>query len=170
MKLAGIVFILFSAGSVGYGVAAALKKRCRMLNQLLSALQLLSGEIGCCGTPLPQAFALMAVSAQGAPERIFSYVAKAMDQKRWITPQMAMRRALEQEPELPPDDPVVDILLELSAELGKYDRESQLAVLEKSRVRLEQLLQAVEQECSTRGKTYRVLGICTGISLAILLM
>ena len=51
MRMAGIVLIVLSAGSMGFRIAHSLRKRCRLLRQLLSALQLLKQEIGCCATP-----------------------------------------------------------------------------------------------------------------------
>ena len=47
MRMAGIVLIVLSAGSMGFRIAHSLRKRCRLLRQLLSALQLLKQEIGC---------------------------------------------------------------------------------------------------------------------------
>lgn len=170
MKLAGIIFIILSTGSVGLRIASALRNRCRLLRQLFSSLQVMYNEIGCCGTPLPQTFALMAVSSDGVVSRVFSAVAKAMDKQRWLTPRSAMEEALKAEPILGQDRDVAELLLSLAAGLGRYDRESQLQTLDKSKRDLEALLQSADRECSVRSKTYEVLGICAGISVAILLI
>ena len=90
MKLIGMLFIVVSAGSVGFRIAFLLKKRCSLVRQFLQALQVLRNEITFCATPLPQAFALMAVSSDGTLGRLFSDVAKDMDRRRWATPQAAM--------------------------------------------------------------------------------
>lgn len=170
MKIAGIIFIVLSTGSVGFGISAALKKRCRMIRQIISALSILKEEIFCRNTPLPQGFALMAASVQGVPERIFSHMAKEMNRNRWLSPREAMQRALEKETDISCQDPVAEAFLELSAELGKYDRENQVRVLDQTIIHMESLLQAAEQESSGRSKTYETLGICAGISMAILLI
>ena len=65
MKLVGMIFIVVSAGSVGFRIAVLLKRRCMLVRQFLRALQLLRSEISFCGTPLPQAFALMAANWPG---------------------------------------------------------------------------------------------------------
>ena len=96
MRLAGIVLVVLSAGSVGFRIALALKKRCRLLRQLIAALQLLKNEIAVCATPLPQAFALMAVAVDGPLEQLFSAVAREMDRNRFLTPLMAVRQALRE--------------------------------------------------------------------------
>ena len=170
MKLAGILFIVVSAGWVGLRIATSLRKRCHLIRQLLNALQVMGNEIGCCGTPLPQVFALMAISADGAVSRVFSSVAKTMDKQRWTTPRSAMEEALRAEPLLGEDLAIANVLLSLASGLGKYDRDSQMETLDKTRTELVLLLQSAEQECSVRSKTYEVLGICTGISVAILLI
>ena len=170
MRMAGIVLIVLSAGTMGFRIAHSLRKRCRLLRQLLSALQLLKQEIGCCATPLPQAFALMAVSSDGSLEKLFSAMAREMDKNRWTTPLAAMRKALTLVPELPEGDPAAQILLELAARLGKYDLESQLQGIDLAALRLGEELGRAEQERSTKSKTYQTLGICTGLAVAILLM
>lgn len=170
MKLIGVVFIVLSAGSVGIRISASLRKRCRLIRQLLSALQVMYSEIGCCSTPLPQTFALMAVAVDGTAERLFSSVAKAMDKNRWLPPVHAMEQALHDETELGEDQELSESLLSLASGLGKYDKDSQMQIMDRTKERLEQLLLAAEKECSMRSKTYEVLGICAGISVAILLI
>lgn len=170
MRLVGIVLVIISAGSVGIGIASSLRKRCRLLRQFIASLQVMRNEIGCCGTPLPQAFALMAVSSDGAVSRVFSAVAKEMDKRRWLSPRNAMEEALESEKSLGDDREVAEFLLSLASGLGKYDRESQLATLDRCQDQIESLLKTAEKECSVRSKTYEVLGICAGISVAILLI
>lgn len=170
MKLVGMVFIMVSAGSVGIRIAVSLRKRCALLRQLLTAVQILQNEISFCGTPLPQAFALAAVSAEGVVERLCSAVAKEMDQRRWITPQAAMERAWKAEPDLAQELVLHEVLLTLAAGLGKYDRDSQIQTLERTKSRLEELLRTAEQERSIRSRTYETLGICAGLAMAILLI
>lgn len=170
MKLAGVIFIILSAASMGIKIASSLKRRCRLIGQLLTALGVMINEIGCCGTPLPQVFALMAVSADGAVARLFSDVARTMDKQRWTPPLTAVTQALDAEPLLGNDRELSEILRQLSAELGKYDRPSQLKALEQAKGKLEILLQSAGQECKLKSKTYEVLGICAGISVAILLI
>ena len=166
MKLAGIVFIVTSAGSVGFRIAASLRKRCIMLRQLLQALQLLRNEIAFCGTPLPQAFALMAASCNGVLEKIFTAVAKEMDKQHWVTPLAAMEHGVHEGKEVL----VEPILLELAAKLGKYDLDAQLQAIETARHRTEELLFQMEQERSNKSRTYETLGVCAGLAVAILLI
>lgn len=170
MRLAGIILIVVSTGSVGIRIARGLHRRCRFLRQLIDALQLLKNEIAVCATPLPQAFALMAVATDGPLERLFSAIAREMDRNRWTTPLAAVRKALNQTPELPESDPASQTLVDLAARLGKYDTDSQLQGIDLAVLRLTEVLHQAEVEKSTRSKTYQTLGICAGLAMAILLM
>lgn len=170
MKLAGVLFILVSAGSVGLQLAAALRTRCRLLRQLLAAMEVLKNEITVCATPLPQAFALMAVSSGGAVEQLCSTVARELERQRWLTVPAAMERAISAEPALAQEPEVAQSLRELAAGLGKYDRQAQNRAVELTILRLRELLTGAERERSVRSRTYELLGICTGISIAILLL
>ena len=166
MKFAGVAFIVLSAGSVGFQMAAMLRKKCDLLSRFLTALQLLKNEITVCGTPLPQAFALMAAANDGVLERLFDVAAKEMDKNRWTKPYDAVSRALEtiQEPL------IGDVLLPLAKSLGKYDLDAQVQGIETARLQAEQLLRETEQERKIKSGTYQTLGVCTGLAVAILLI
>lgn len=169
MKYAGMVFVVVSAASVGLQMSASLRSRCRLLQQLLTAMQVLRNEISVCGTPLPQAFALMAVSTNGAVEHLCAYLAREMDARRWLTPLTAMEQGLLNDPVWKQEENVCGILRQCAVGLGKYDRTSQLQVIDQTASDLSALLKQTEQEHSIRGKTYRILGICAGLSMVILL-
>ena len=169
MKYAGMAFIAISAASVGMQMSASLGKRCRLLQQFLAVLQILRNEISVCGTPLPQAFALMAVSSGGAVAQLFSSVAREMDSRRWLSPAAAIEHGLECEQTLLQDQVLCEIIRRLGSGLGKYDRESQLQTIDFTASELSALLNQTKQEHSVRGKTYRTLGICAGLAMVILL-
>ena len=169
MKYAGMLFVVVSAASVGMQMSASLRSRCRVLRQLLAVIQILRNEISVCGTPLPQAFALMAVSTNGAVERLFADLAREMEKKRWLTPLAAMELGLKNDTVWKQEEGVCGIMRRFAAGLGKYDRTSQLQVIDQTANDLSVLLKQTEQEHSIRGKTYRILGICAGLSMVILL-
>jgi len=166
MKLAGIVFIVGSAGVMGVRISLSLRKRCELLRQLLQALAVLRSEIAFCGTPLPQAFALMAVQCSGTLETIFSSAAKQMDRQRWMTPLQAMELAIAESRETF----LAPILRELFAQLGRYDLEAQVRAVDGAQSRTKTLLSQLEQERNRKTGTYETLGICAGIAVAILLL
>lgn len=170
MRLTGVVFIVISAASVGFRISSLLRKKCRLIEQLLGSLQIMKNEILCCCTPLPQTFALMAVGVKDAAEKLFSSVAREMDNNRWLSPYAAMEQSIRMVPEIEGDTVLSEIMLDLASGIGKYDREAQIQIMDRTIIRLEDALSMALKECSVRSKTYEVLGICTGISVAILLI
>ena len=170
MKLMGIIFIIVSAGSVGLQISFEMKSRCRMLRRLLSAVELLKNEIAVCATPLPQAFALMSSSMNGSMGTVFSRIANEMNQRRWMTVSAATEHAILAEPSLKKEEELCDIFRTMAAGLGKYDKDSQISTLDGTIIRLGKMIAQSEQERSMKSKTYEILGFCTGLSIAILLL
>jgi len=166
MKVIGMVFVILAASSVGFSMSSSIRRDRLLLLQLQHALQLLRNEIAFCGTPLPQTFALMAANCTGYLERVFSEVAKQMDKHRWMSPSAVMEQVLSGQR----DTVVSDILKELAAGLGDYDVQSQLISVRTADERAATSLQRTEQEGSTTARIYETLGICSGLSVAILLI
>jgi len=165
MKWIGTVCIVISAWSVGYEINRKMKYRCLQLQQMLRALQLLRNEIAFCGTSLPNIFALMAATCDGALEALFSFVAKEMDHSPWKTPIEAAKPLLENSTQ-----DTLPILEDLFRGLGNYDMDAQLATIERVQTAVRNSLDAAEQDRRKRSKTYETIGICAGLSVAILLL
>ena len=166
MKVLGILFVLSSAATVGFQLAAFLKKECLVFRQLQDSLQLMRNEISTCGTQLPQLFALMAAAVNGTLEEVFSRTAKEMEQNPWITPADALIGAMNGK-----QMPIVEeILISLGKKLGKYDVDAQLQGIDLAIRQTENALLNCEKERRVKSGTYRTLGICTGLAVAILLI
>lgn len=170
MKVIGIVFIVLSAGVMGFRMASALRGRCMVIRQLQSALQILKHEIAFQASPLPKAFARAAAAEQGVVSALFAKAAGAMENRCWMTPAAAFRQALQGIPEMDGEDRLRSILLELAAKLGKYDLDSQRQAIELAQTQLEEERRQAEQERTVKGRTYETLGICTGLAVSILLL
>ena len=166
MKLIGMLFIVVSAGSVGIGMAVSLKKNVQLMRQMLRILQILRNEIAFCGTPLPQAFALAAASCDGVLSMLFADTAKKMDRNPWMTAAEAMKQVEFSQQ----NSQLLSICVELAEGLGQYDLNSQLCAVSSAKERTEALLNYAEQERSVKSKLYETLGICAGLSMAILLI
>lgn len=170
MKLIGVLFVVLSAASVGFRFSYAVKQRCDLIGQLQVALRLLKSEISNHGTPLPEAFAVLAAATRGNVALYFSTAAKQMDQKRWMTPADSLVMAEDHLRELPANDPVRRILKELANGLGRLSWDNQLHSIDCAMVRLEEMRRIAEQDRTIRCRTYRTLGLCAGLALAILLI
>lgn len=170
MKLIGILFVVISAASIGFRFSLAVRQRCDLLGQLLLALRLLKSELSSHGTPIPEAFGFAAAGTKGSAANYFSTAAKQMNQKRWLMPEKALELAAEELKELSADDPVKAVLRDFASCIGRFELESQLHGIDCAAARLEELRKLSEQEKTLRCKTYRTLGVCAGLALAILLV
>lgn len=170
MKIAGSIMIVLSAGYFGFRHAGSVRRRCDLIGQLLLALRLLKSELSTYGTPLAQAFGVLAAATGGDAAAYFSLAAKEMNSKRWITPDRALWLAEGQLKDIPEQDPVRLVLRDLGVGLGRYELESQLNSIANAEARMEQLRTEAETEKGIRCKTYRMIGICAGLALAILLV
>ena len=170
MKIAGLVFVICASSWTGFRMANALRSKCQMIEQLLTAMQILYQEIVVCATPLPQAFAIVSVSSKGDIRLLFSEISKRLDQTRWLTPCAAMTACLDTIPSLINETEICDLLINFASAIGKYDRDAQKITIDQSKIRLETMRMQAEQNRSMKSKSYKVLGICTGLSVAILLL
>lgn len=170
MKIVGILFVMLSSLSVGLRYAHMVQQRCTTIGQIILALRLLKSELSTHGTPLPEAFGLLAAATFGSAAAYFSSAAKEMNRNRWISPKESLQMAEAHLKEFTIKDPAIQILRDLSSGIGKFDMDSQLNALENAISRFELLRHSAEQERSVRCRTYRTLGLCTGIALAILLI
>lgn len=166
MREIGVVCIILSSSIVGIRISGSLKHRCLLLQNLIRLLRQMEHEIELYGTPVPQLFALMAASAAGELEQIFSAAAHEMDRDHWITPYQAMEEALNDTS----SKILSSILLPLCRQLGRYDRDAQLTGITASIQEAEVALHAMEKERSIKSKTYQTLGICTGLAASVLLL
>lgn len=165
MKVIGILLVIASTASVGFRLALSLKAHCDSLKQFLNALELLEDELSCNATPLVQAFFLTAEKTQGAIRNILQETAEQMESKRWLSPKTAMETAMVQT-----QNEFEDILTELAEKLGRYDLDKQLSAIRFAKMQAENRLALAEKERSLKSKTYETLGICAGLSVAILLI
>lgn len=170
MKIAGSFMIVLSAGFFGFRYAGSVRRRCDLIGQLLLALRLLKSELSTYGTPLAQAFGVLAAATSGNAAVYFSSAAKEMNSKRWITPDKVLRAAESHLKELHEEDPVRQVLHDLGVGLGRYELESQLYSIANAEARMERLQAEAEKEKGLRCKTYRMIGVCAGLALAILLV
>lgn len=170
MKLAGVIFVICSLFSVGIHISLGMKKHCAELREILMAVTLLKNEISVCKTPLPQAFALMAAATKGTSEKLFSDIACTLNRKRWITVSAAMEQAMQSNQTIQKQEELCSIFRNMAAGIGKYDRSSQIETLDRTISSLELMIDQAEKERSLKSKTYEVLGLCAGLSLAILLL
>ena len=165
-KLLGAGLIVAACGCMGFAKAAAHRRKERMLQQLILALQTMASELQYRLTPLPQMLRLGAAQCGGLLGRVFGSAADEMENQ--VAPDAAscFHMALEGLPELP--GALRDKLLLLGKSLGRFDLQGQLSGMEAVSQLCKRDLEGLLLNRDARLRSYTTLGLCAGVALVIL--
>lgn len=165
----GFICIVCGAAATGFSMAADVRKKEEQLLRLLSALQYMKGEIEFLLTPVGQVCNAISQQCTNKPLRnVFSSVAEGLKQFPGRTAGQVMRKALTSQRGI--FDDVEQILTDLFSGLGRQDVYAQVRSVAAAEQRTECSLAMLRKEKNERSHSYRVLGICTGLALAIILI
>lgn len=166
-RIFGALLILSGCGGFGISLASQHKRQERLLGQLGEILNEMIWELPFQLTPLPELLRHAVSGKKGSLPAIFQELAHQLD--RQVLPDAAscMNAALEQE-ELP--EATKSLLRLLGQSLGRFDLTGQLNGLNAVKQRCEQELRRLQGSRDIRLKSYRVLCLCAGAALVILLL
>lgn len=170
LKLLGLALIVGSASAVGFGFAANIRRQAAQLTALRQALGQMKNELHCRMTPLPELLDGVGQDSPGAVGALFSACAARLRADRTGPVQAAFRSALEQTPQLALPGAVRRSLLSLSMTLGRFDVEGQCRAIDLAAGQAEAALAELEQSRAARCRSYRTLGICAGLAIAVILL
>ncbi len=171
MKIIGFVFLTLGGGGYGFYMAYRLTERLKQLRQLYQLLLILQGEIRYQNSLLQEAFLAMSERVSGWQkqflEELTTELTKQTEQtleQLWteIVNNLSSYTAFEKEDR--------KLLLELGGQLGFLDREMQLTTIEFYKKRLSDSIEELEQQKSEKCRLYRVLGVASGMLVALLLV
>lgn len=164
----GVICILGSCGYVGFSMAGRCLGEIRSLEMLDRSLELMICQMEYRLTDIPELCDILSSACSGPVRKVFLELGKEVQKRDTPNAAVAMALAIERTPELPPA--CGEILQSLSTGLGKMDLAGELRDLEYARSQVKQNLEARRAGREGRVKSYRVLGLCGGAALAILLL
>ncbi len=166
IKIIGAVLVIFGCGSFGFLLAAAHRRKVRLLTEILSAIEFMECEIQYKLTPLPDLSRLTAVTCKSVLKNIFISFAEELDNQ--ISPDVSkcMRAAIASFPDIP--EPAKAILHYLGSALGQFDLEGQLKGLHAVKAQCKNDLQSLIKNQDVRIRNYQTLGLCAGAAMVIL--
>ncbi|MCQ2420751.1 MAG: stage III sporulation protein AB [Clostridia bacterium] len=170
LKTMGAVLVLLCSGAVGFGFARDIHAQIQQLTALITALENLKGEIESRRTPLPAALMMLAGSENPQIGSFFKLCAENLSVENCSSPYLSIRYALDSCRGLMLSRQTRLTLLSFGMSLGKIDAQSQLSAASLAASRLEQELNTLRQAAPARAKSYRVIGVCTGLALAVVLI
>lgn len=171
LKLVGIVLVIGSFTGIGMAQHQQYQGRVRTLRDLLSALDVMDGELSYRLSSVPDIVRLLAHSPSTAVSRVFSYIQDALGKEDGLSLTYKWMKGFQQvgpEIGLRPDD--VLIFCDLSDFIGKYDVRSQQKSVSYARKRVEGQLKLAEAECKSKGMVYRSCCIAAGLLLVLVLI
>lgn len=167
-KWIGAVLVIIGCGGFGFLVASASKQEEKHLRELLEAIAFMISELQYQLTPLPELLQRAADYTSGALKQVFSTLGEELSGQAAPDAESCVRSALEKCHSLP----VLtgNILRFMGRSLGKFNLSGQMNGLILVKEACKENLQKLTKDRAERLRSYRTLGVCAGIALAILLI
>lgn len=170
IRLLGAILVTVGGAASGLGLAWQVKRTQRQLGGLITAVEQLQNELQFRLLPVGQLFAVLGRTAEGEVGRLFQLAADKMAADPALAALQAVQRAMDELPALSLGQEGRQTLLELASSLGRYDLEGQCRAIALAQRRLTMQYDRLCAEKSGRCRSYGVLGVCTGLALAIILI
>ena len=168
LRLIGAGLILLACGCFGFSLAAGYRKEETALHQIIGALEYMEWELQYRLTPLPELCRRTGNQAHGMVKHIFLALAEELEQQMLPDAASCMDTVLSQNTNL--SGKVRSVLHDLGSCLGCFDLPGQLQGLSSCRQRCMEELCLLQTNKENRLRSYQMLGVCTGLALAILLI
>ena len=166
VKLLGALLVVAASGGFGFLMASSYKRKIRLLQDLLEALDDMECELKYRSTPLPQLCRLSAKQGNGIIGRVLASLANQLDSQVSPDARRCMVAVLQDMDEL--DQPVRRIFEDLGENLGRFDMDGQLQGIAHAKASCRDRLASLQQNKEERLRSYQTLGLCAGAALAIL--
>lgn len=167
-KWIGAILIVGSCGGFGVSLAVQRKREEGMLAQLCGILDNMLWELPFQLTPLPELLRHTAEKNRGTLGTLFLGLAEQLD--RQVLPDVLSCMESVLSDTILRFPRVNLLLLQLGASLGRFDLSGQLKGLSALREQCGQQLEELRSDRDTQLRSYRVLGLCAGAALVILLV
>ena len=167
IKLIGILLVALSFGTVGFKLAANVKKEICYLQDFIDILDYAECELNFRLTPLP--YLCDSVAQKGKLlNSIFTSLSYELSNQ--VLPDVArcMEAAISSHPETP--YMIRELLLDFGYSLGKFDLQGQLISLHAIRQKCVSYLSERESNKHNRIRCYQTFGLCAGMIITILLL
>lgn len=168
LKLMGALAVIGACLALGSYRAAELRARARLLSALCSALELLSSEITCRLTDLPDAAERLSLGGPAASRDFFAMLAQRMERIGERGFSEIWDECVAELPSLAEAER--SALCELGLALGRYGAQEQAQAIALCRDTLGAAAERESGEAARGGKLATSLGLTVGLLLAVLLI
>ena len=167
IRISGAILILAGCTAIGFSAAAHDRTRFKVIRGFLELLDGMMVELGCRVTPLPELCEAVSGVSSCFREVMLEF-ANSLNGQIAPHPVSCMEYALARR--TPPCAEYSLCLRELAGALGSYDLTGQLRQLECLQAKWKNTLSELASVLTVRIRYFRILGICAGSAIAILLV
>lgn len=173
IKTCGIILILAASAGIGFNLSNIMKLRLDELTELKKMILMLRGEIKYTGTPLGEAFGVIARRTKGIYSEFFKNTAEELSKFSGkslpeIWKEQMTSELMKKESHLSEKD--WKWLLQFAEGLGYLDKEMQIGTIELYMEQLDEMISEGTKDYSKNSKLCKALGICAGLFLTIILI
>ena len=170
IRLFGASLVVLAASAAGFGFAKNVRLQCAQLDALSWALETMAGEMSARLTPLPEIFLLLGSGGQRDVSLFFKTAGLALTTPPGCTVPVAFKRGFAAAASFRPGEQAVQALYALSAGLGRFTLERQLAAIEQAKTAVTRELLSLQAQKQARCRSYGTIGVCAGLALAVILL
>ncbi len=164
----GAIIVIGACGCCGFSMARNYGDLEHALRQLHNAMEIMRCQMEYRLTTLPELCQILASACTGQIGKVFSDLGQELEREDAMDISLCMDETLSRNPQLPTQ--CARSLRRLSRNLGQADLQLQLQGIGLEMERVKSVLDQVATERPGRVKSYRALGLCCGIALAIVLL
>lgn len=170
MRLFAALLILIGTSTVGFGACFSAAREIRQLRQLQAALTVMKNEMTYKAAELPQMLCTMKQTVGGSVGAWLALCGEKMLAEPMAEPAGIIMEALENTPELCFARSARNTVFTLAGQLGSYDTEGQLRAIALAEKELTEQTKLLEESRTERSRSYKTLGICSGLAIAVILL
>ena len=167
LKWLGATLIVGACCAWGLWSAFLLRRQETELRELLGMLEFMENELSHHQTPLPELFEAAGKFGRGAVAPVILETAEQLRLQKFPDAVNCMRYALSQCPTMAQTRQVLELM---GRSIGRFDLDGQCDSFERVKEECTRLLLVHCDGLELRMRTYRILGLCAGGTLAILLL
>ena len=168
LRQIGALLIIFGCSAMGVRTARLGRREICVHRDFLDALSFLENTLRFRLTPLPELCRQTARHTRGPVGEVFSNLARELDWQTAPDVYSCMCEAMEKSGPMPAS--IRTFFRSLGTGLGQFDTEGQLRQLQHIGNCCRQSLENLSRDKDDRLRSYRTLGVCTGIAIAVLLV
>lgn len=166
----GAALVICATGTMGALSVRALRRRVRVLEGLITSLQMMEGEICSRMTPMREVLEMLSGSAPVCVRGLFGRAVDGMSALGRCSFYSIWKNAVGCSRELGLRQDEAQLLSELGLCLGRYDVREQAEAITRVRKRLELMLRRAEEERDRDSRLHAFFGLASGVFAVIILL